>query len=98
MRALWKDDIAEFHGDLINFGPVFCRPQPINKTIPIIVGGHSKAAAIRAGRIGDGFFPARDPDQNPGQTPGQKIVPKPRRQPTRSTTRYRVLLTSIPKK
>ena len=59
MRALWKDDIAEFHGDLINFGPVFCRPQPINKTIPIIVGGHSKAAAIRAGRIGDGFFPAR---------------------------------------
>ena len=27
--------------------------------MPIIVGGHSKAAARRAGRLGDGFFPAR---------------------------------------
>lgn len=59
MRHLWKDEIAEFHGDLVDFGPVFCRPQPVNGAIPIIVGGHSKAAARRAGRIGDGFFPAR---------------------------------------
>jgi len=28
--------------------------------VPIIIGGHSKAAARRAGRLGDGFFPARD--------------------------------------
>jgi alkanesulfonate monooxygenase SsuD/methylene tetrahydromethanopterin reductase-like flavin-dependent oxidoreductase (luciferase family) len=27
--------------------------------VPIIVGGHSEAAARRAGRLGDGFFPAR---------------------------------------
>ena len=26
--------------------------------MPIIVGGHSELAARRAGRIGDGFFPA----------------------------------------
>jgi hypothetical protein len=26
--------------------------------VPIIVGGHSNAAARRAGRLGDGFFPA----------------------------------------
>ena len=59
MRTLWKDDIAEYHGELVDFGPVYCRPQPVNKAIPIIVGGHSKAAARRAGKIGDGFFPAR---------------------------------------
>ena len=28
-------------------------------TVPIIVGGHSKVAAARAGRLADGFFPAR---------------------------------------
>ena len=28
--------------------------------VPVIVGGHSRAAARRAGRIGDGFFPARE--------------------------------------
>ena len=59
MRALWANDFAEYHGDFVDFKPIFCRPQPHNRTVPIIVGGHSKAAARRAGRIGDGFFPAR---------------------------------------
>lgn len=59
MRALWAHDFAEYHGDFVDFEPIYCRPQPLNGTIPIIVGGHSKAAARRAGRIGDGFFPAR---------------------------------------
>ncbi len=31
----------------------------MNKSIPIIVGGDSKVAARRAGRLGDGYFPAR---------------------------------------
>jgi len=26
--------------------------------VPILIGGHSTAAAKRAGRLGDGFFPA----------------------------------------
>lgn len=59
MRALWANDFAEYHGDFVDFDPIFCRPQPLNGTVPIIIGGHSKAAARRAGRIGDGFFPAR---------------------------------------
>ena len=59
MRAMWSQEIAEYHGDLVNFGPIYCRPQPVNGSVPIIVGGHSMAAAKRAGRLGDGFFPAR---------------------------------------
>jgi probable F420-dependent oxidoreductase len=59
MRALWSQDVAEYHGKLVDFDPIYCRPQPVNGTVPIIVGGHSKAAARRAGRFGDGFFPAR---------------------------------------
>lgn len=59
MRALWSDEVAEYHGDLVDFGPIYCRPQPVNGAVPIIVGGHSKAAARRAGRLGDGYFPAR---------------------------------------
>ena len=30
---------------------------PVNGTIPIVIGGHTPAAARRAGRRGDGFFP-----------------------------------------
>jgi probable F420-dependent oxidoreductase len=59
MRCLWHDDAPTFRGQFVRFEGAYCRPQPINRTIPIIVGGHSHAAAQRAGRIGDGFFPAR---------------------------------------
>ena len=59
MRELWSADSPTFHGEFINFDGAICRPQPTNGTVPIIVGGHSKAAARRAGRLGNGFFPAR---------------------------------------
>jgi probable F420-dependent oxidoreductase len=59
MRALWSEEVAEYHGDFVDFDPIYCRPQPVNGSVPIIVGGHSVAAAKRAGRLGDGFFPAR---------------------------------------
>ena len=59
MRALWSQDKPTYHGEFANFDNVYCRPQPVNGSVPIIVGGHSKPAARRAGRLGDGFFPAR---------------------------------------
>ncbi|MGH7815741.1 MAG: LLM class F420-dependent oxidoreductase [Candidatus Binataceae bacterium] len=65
LRALWREDASSFHGKHFNFGPVKSYPKPIQKGgVPIIVGGHSEAAARRAGRYGDGFFPARgEPDK-----------------------------------
>ncbi len=57
MRALWTQEEASFDGSTTNFSNCFLRPQPAGGTIPIHVGGHSEAAARRAGRIGDGFFP-----------------------------------------
>jgi probable F420-dependent oxidoreductase len=59
MRALWKDERASFQGRFVSFRDVFCRPRPAAGRIPIIVGGDTKAAARRAGRLGDGYFPAR---------------------------------------
>ncbi|MCY3818222.1 MAG: LLM class F420-dependent oxidoreductase [Gammaproteobacteria bacterium] len=64
MRALWSQDRPSFQGKFINFDGAYCRPQPVDGTVPIIVGGHSRASARRAGRLGDGFFPARgDPKE-----------------------------------
>lgn len=57
MRALWTDDKASFDGEFFSFTDCISRPRPVNGTIPIVVGGHSPAAARRAGRIGDAFFP-----------------------------------------
>ena len=60
MRALWTEEKPSFHGETVHFDNAYCHPQPAQASVPIIVGGHSKAAARRAGRLGDGFFPARD--------------------------------------
>ena len=59
MRTLWKDEKASFQGRFVKFKDVFCRPLPPERRIPIIVGGDTAAAARRAGRLGDGYFPAR---------------------------------------
>ena len=60
MRTLWSQQKASFSGDFFHFENVYCLPQPPEGDVPVIVGGHSRAAARRAGRIGDGFFPARE--------------------------------------
>jgi probable F420-dependent oxidoreductase len=57
MRALWTMDKAEYHGQFVDFENCISRPQPTTGTVPIVVGGHSEAAARRAGRLGDAFFP-----------------------------------------
>jgi probable F420-dependent oxidoreductase len=58
MKVLWRDRIASYSGEYVSFSEVKCNPQPARAAgIPIHIGGHSKAAARRAGRLGDGFLP-----------------------------------------
>ena len=59
MRLLWDDhpDGASFHGEFFDFDHAMCYPETRRKRVPIHIGGHSRAAARRAGRIGDGFQP-----------------------------------------
>jgi probable F420-dependent oxidoreductase len=57
MRALWEGGKTSFDGDFFQFEDCISRPRPANGTIPIVVGGHTKVAARRAGRLGDGFIP-----------------------------------------
>ncbi len=59
MRSLWSQDKATHHSDFVNFHDCIMRPRPANGAVPIHVGGHADAAARRAGRIGDGFFPGK---------------------------------------
>ncbi|TVS88920.1 LLM class F420-dependent oxidoreductase [Mycobacterium helveticum] len=60
LRALWADEPrgASFHGEFFDFDDVMCYPKPVAaQRLPVHVGGHSRAAARRAGRLGDGFQP-----------------------------------------
>ncbi len=57
MRTLWRNDPATYRGDLVSFADVALNPKPPAHAIPIVVGGGSRAAARRAARLGDGFYP-----------------------------------------
>jgi len=58
MRVLWREDEADFEGRFFSFARACSFPKPVQRDgIPIHVGGHSAAAARRAGRLGDGFHP-----------------------------------------
>ena len=58
MKEIWTRDNAEYHGEIVDFGPMVSRPKPVQKPHPpIIVGGAFRHAARRAIRYGDGLLP-----------------------------------------
>ncbi|HUO38702.1 MAG TPA: LLM class F420-dependent oxidoreductase [Mycobacterium sp.] len=58
MRALWAGTGVSHHGEFFGFDHATCYPKPgQGARLPIHIGGHSPAAARRAGRLGDGFQP-----------------------------------------
>jgi probable F420-dependent oxidoreductase len=57
MRKLWATDSVSHHGEFVHFEGMNSNPKPVRRAVPIVVGGHSRAAAERAGRLGDGFAP-----------------------------------------
>tara|TARA_B100000929_G_scaffold28143_1_gene20745 strand:- start:2134 stop:3003 length:870 start_codon:yes stop_codon:yes gene_type:complete len=57
MQKLWSGNEVSFDGEFVSFENISSNPKPVHGSVPITIGGHSDAAARRAGRIGNGFFP-----------------------------------------
>ena len=58
MKAIWSEDKAEYHGEFVEFDPIYAWPKPVQKPHPPIhVGGMFPGAARRALRWGNGWFP-----------------------------------------
>ncbi len=62
MRELWGSEEPTFEGRFTSFDKALSNPKPVRGSVPIVVGGHTEIAARRAGRLGDGFFPAKYDD------------------------------------
>jgi probable F420-dependent oxidoreductase len=56
MQHLWYDEHPEFHGRFADFTGVDAYPRPVQRPIPIVYGGHSKAAYRRAVARGHGWY------------------------------------------
>jgi probable F420-dependent oxidoreductase len=77
LRTLWAEDEATFDGQFTSFERAKSFPKPVNRTVPIVIGGHTKPAARRAGRLGDGFFPARtSPEELSGLLDEMRVAAK----------------------
>ncbi|MGI9621736.1 MAG: LLM class F420-dependent oxidoreductase [Acidimicrobiales bacterium] len=58
MQAIWRNDVAEYHGNQIDFDAMYSNPKPIQPGgPPIHVGGSYPGALRRAVTYGDGWIP-----------------------------------------
>ena len=58
MRALWTQEKPTFDGRYSQFAGMPFSPKPLQKpSIPVVIGGVSRAAIRRAARLGDGWQP-----------------------------------------
>ena len=60
MRHLWgtTEPTTTFEGTYYRFDEMDPEPLPVQRPVPILIGGHSDIALERAGRIGDGWIAA----------------------------------------
>ncbi|HSE94165.1 MAG TPA: LLM class F420-dependent oxidoreductase [Methylomirabilota bacterium] len=58
MKAIWTEETAEFHGEHVNFDPIWMYPKPVQKPHPpVLFGGETEHTLQRVVEIGDGWFP-----------------------------------------
>ena len=58
MKEIWANDEAEYHGQFVNFDPIWSWPKPIQKPHPpIIVGGAGPRTLERVVEYGDEWMP-----------------------------------------
>jgi probable F420-dependent oxidoreductase len=64
MEHLWYDEHPAFHGRFADFSGVDAYPRPVQRPIPIVIGGHTKPAYRRAVARGQGWYGfAMKPDE-----------------------------------
>jgi probable F420-dependent oxidoreductase len=57
MRAMWTHHPLRFEGRFWQAPPVGVLPHPVQRPIPVWMGGNSEGAQRRTGRIADGWVP-----------------------------------------
>ena len=56
-KELWSNEDPKFDGKYVQFSDVVFTPKPVQKAIPIWVGGESGPALRRTARLGDAWYP-----------------------------------------
>jgi probable F420-dependent oxidoreductase len=62
LRALWTQEVVTFEGRWHKISQAGILPMPVQRPIPIWMGGGSEPVLKRVGRLADGWFPQFRPD------------------------------------
>jgi probable F420-dependent oxidoreductase len=64
MKEIWSKEAAEFHGEFVNFDPIWSWPKPAQKpNPPVLLGGESGHTLQRVVDFCEGWFPrGRSPE------------------------------------
>jgi len=58
MKEIWTKDEAEFHGEFVNFDPIWSFPKPVQKPHPpVVMGGYGPTTFDRVAEFCDGWMP-----------------------------------------
>lgn len=62
MKQIWTEDVAEYHGRFVDFGPLWQWPKPVQRPHPpILVGGEGPRVLGRVLEYGDEWAPNAEP-------------------------------------
>lgn len=83
MQALWTQEEAEYHGELVDFGPVWSWPKPVQQPHPpILVGGNGANTLKRVVSYGDEWMPIAGRGDTLGRIPElQELAAEAGREP-----------------
>ena len=68
MRALWTEEVVSFEGRWDKVTHAGLNPLPVQRPIPIWLGGSAEAVVRRVGRMADGWFPQFAPGDTARET------------------------------
>lgn len=70
MKEIWTKEEAEFHGEFVDFDPIWSHPKPVQQPHPpIFMGGDGATTFDRVVELADGWMPL----VRPGLDPAAKI-------------------------
>lgn len=63
MSEIWKNEVAEFEGEMVKFEPMWCGPKPLQKNgVPVLMGAWNSYAIGRIVEYCDGWLPVDQGD------------------------------------
>jgi probable F420-dependent oxidoreductase len=99
MRALWTNELVTFHGAEHHIPDAGLNPLPVQRPIPVWMGGESEVVQRRAAKIADGWMPHVRPGPQ-GQAAVDRIhgfVREAGRDPARFGIEGRMALAQMPR-